>query len=318
MPNGQFSPSSGYTGACSFNANETINIGAPCPATATGTAQGTCYNTGGITINFPVFSSGYNALQAQFTRNAGKNASLGVVYTYSHAIDYEDNGAGSGSGGTTFSYPTMYRFNRGSAGYDETHNLQVYGAYSLPFGPGQMWLNHGIAGDLIGGWRINAQMSHYSGFPFSISANSNTIGGFTPGFGATYAQLTGSYQPERGHERTPGVTNVSGGKPWFNPATFSSPTESAAAPALPNTGRNQFRGPGNSQFNGSIFKSFKIYREAEFQVRLEAFNLFNHPFLNNPNATVGSGTFGYITSFGQAYSQTLGTRALQFGGRFNF
>jgi hypothetical protein len=161
-------------------------------------------------------------------------------------------------------------------------------------------------------------MSHYSGFPFSISANSNTIGGFTPGFGATYAQLTGSYQQERGHERTPGVTNVSGGKPWFNPATFSSPTESAAAPALPNTGRNQFRGPGNSQFNGSIFKSFKIYREAEFQVRLEAFNLFNHPFLNNPNATVGSGTFGYITSFGQAYSQTLGTRALQFGGRFNF
>ena len=50
MPNGQFSPTSGYTGPCSFPANETINIGKPCASTVTGTAQGTCYNTGGITL----------------------------------------------------------------------------------------------------------------------------------------------------------------------------------------------------------------------------------------------------------------------------
>jgi hypothetical protein len=327
MPNGQFSPTSGYTGACSFNANETINIGAPCPPTATGTAQGTCYNTGGITINFPVFSSEYNALQTQLTRNAGKNASVGVVYTYSHAIDFEDNGAGSGSGGTTFNYPTMFRFNRALAGYDEKHNLQVWGVYSLPFGPGQMWLNHGLAGDIIGGWQLNGQFSHTSGFPFSINANSNTIGGFTPGFGATYAELTGSYQQEGGHNRKFGDTTVSGGRPWFNPASFSSPTESAAAPVLPNTSRDKFRGPGNSQFNTSLFKSFHVWRETEFQVRFEAFNLFNHPFLNNPNTTVPTaaqiaagqyGTFGLITSYGQPSSQTQGARALQFGGRFNF
>ena len=146
MPNGQFSLGSGYTGPCSFNANETINIGAPCPVTATGTAQGTCYNTGGITFDMPLWSSGYNGLQTQLTRNAGKNTSVGVVYTYSHAIDYEDNGAGSGSGGTAFNYPAFYRFNRGSAGFDEKHNLQIWGVYSLPFGPGQMWLNHGLGG----------------------------------------------------------------------------------------------------------------------------------------------------------------------------
>ena len=139
-------------------------------------------------MNLPLWSSGYNGLQTQLTRNAGKNSSLGVVYTYSHAIDYEDNGAGSGSGGTAFNYPSLYRFNRGSAGFDEKHNLQVWGVYSLPFGPGQMWLNHGLAGDIIGGWQLSGQFSHYSGFPFSVNANSNTIGGFTPGFGATYAQ----------------------------------------------------------------------------------------------------------------------------------
>ncbi|MGA2754933.1 MAG: hypothetical protein ABSE53_14330 [Terracidiphilus sp.] len=96
---------------------------------------------------------------------------------------------------------------------------------------------------------------------------------------------------------------------------------------IPNTGRNQFRGPGNSQFNARLYKSFHIWREADFQLGLDAINLFNHPFLNSPNTTVPTdgnlasgayGTFGLITSFGQAYSQTGGTRALQFSGRINF
>ena len=321
MPNGQFSPTSGYTGACSFAANETINIGKPCPATATGTAQGTCYNTGGITFDLPLWSSGYNGLQTQLTRNAGKNASLGVVYTYSHAIDYEDNGAGSGSGGTAFNYPAFYRFNRGSAGFDEKHNLQVWGVYSLPFGPGQMWMNHGLVGDVIGGWQLSGQFSHFSGFPFSINANSNTLGGFAPGFGATYAQLTGSYQQEGGHSQS-ASSPVSGGKPWFNPASFSSPTESAAAPVIPNTGRNQWRGPGNSQTNASLVKNFKIWREANFQFRFEAFNVFNHPWLNAPNGTIGSGTFGYISNFNAfnvaAFGTNAGSRQMQFSGRINF
>ena len=105
---------------------------------------------------------------------------------------------------------------------------------------------------------MNGQFSHYSGFPFSVNANSNTIGGFTPGFGATYAQLTGSYKQQSGHNRTFGNTGSLGGKPWFNPAIFSSPSESAAAPVMPNTSRNEFRGPGNSQTNASLVKYFHI------------------------------------------------------------
>jgi hypothetical protein len=321
MPNGQFSPTSGYTGACSFNANETINIGAPCASTVTGTARGTCYNTGGITVNLPIFSSEYESLQSQLTRNAGKNSTLGVVYTLSHAIDFEDNGAGSGSAGTTFSYPSMFRFNRGSAGYDEHHNLQVWGVYSLPFGPGQMWMNHGLAGSLIGGWQLSGQFSHYSGFPFSVTANSNTIGGFAPGFGATYAELTGSYKQLGGHAQK-ATYPVSGGKSWFDPTVFSNPTESAAAPMIPNTGRNQFRGPGNSQTNASLVKKFHIYRESEFQFRFEAFNVFNHPWLNAPNAQVGSGSTGFISNFNAfnvaAFGTNAGSRQMQFSGRINF
>ena len=117
-----------------------INIGAPCPSTTTGNAQGTCYNTGGITFNMPLWSSGYNALQTQLTRNAGKNTSVGVVYTYSHAIDYEDNGAGSGRAAQ---HSITRRFTASTVVLrvlTRSTTLQIWGRYSLPFGPGQMWL----------------------------------------------------------------------------------------------------------------------------------------------------------------------------------
>jgi hypothetical protein len=48
-------------------------------------------------MNGPIFSANYNGLQSQVTHNAGTNATLGLVYTYSHAFNYADNGAGTGS-----------------------------------------------------------------------------------------------------------------------------------------------------------------------------------------------------------------------------
>ncbi len=175
MANGQFNPSSSYYNSakpgnnpCSFGANEAINMGAPCPATASGTGLGTCYNTGGITMNQPLFSSNYNGLQSQLTRRAGRSAQFGLVYTWSHAFDYEDNGAGSGSAGTAFSYPAYFKLNRATAGYDRTNNLQFWWIYQLPFGRGQMYAQHGVTGALLGGFQLNGQISHISGAPFTV------------------------------------------------------------------------------------------------------------------------------------------------------
>ncbi|MGP8187815.1 MAG: carboxypeptidase regulatory-like domain-containing protein [Terracidiphilus sp.] len=329
MPNGYFNPSitgigTGSSGSvkCNFAVNQTINWLNCLNNWSACTSTSNLWNTGGVTMNGPEFSSNYNGLQAQLTRSAGKNSTFGAVYTYAHAFDYVDNGAGTGTSGTTFNYPAYYKLNRASASYDVKHNVQVYAVYGLPFGYGQKWMNHGLAAQIVGGWQLNGQYSYFGGMPFSVSANSNLIGNVTPGWGTTYAQLISPYQKEGGHERTPGITNVSSGKPWFKPNSFANPTEPAASanatPVLPNTHRNQFRGPGNSQFNANIFKSFHIYRESEFKFGVEAFNLFNHPYLSNPNTTVGGGTFGYITSFGPAYSVTQGARSLQFGGRITF
>ncbi len=108
--------------------------------------------------------------------------------------------------------------------------------------------------------------------------------------------------------------------------TRSQPTYTAAQapstilpPNFGNTYRDEFRGPGVTSVNASVFRGFHVYRESEFQIRVEAFNVLNHPQLTtNPNATVptasaaATSTFGYITTFG------TNTRTLQFSGRFNF
>jgi len=317
MANGQYNPSSGFTGACNFAANQVINT-SNCSATSTGGY--TCYNTGGITMNRPIFSSNYNGLQSQLTRNAGRLAQFGLVYTWSHAFNYEDNGAGSGSAGTAFSYPLYFKQNRATATYDRTNNLQFWGIYRLPFGAGHDYLNHGIASAIFGGFQLNGQISHISGAPFSISP-SNSNGFNSPG-NTLYADLIAPYRQLSGHNRTPGNTAISGGQPWFDPTVFANPVQptytngqapgTIVAPHFGSTHRNEFRGPGVTQINASIFRGFHIYHESEFQIRVEAFNLLNHPLLtSNPNATVGGGTFGYITSFGN-------TRTLQFSGRFSF
>jgi hypothetical protein len=337
MANGQYNPSTGLTGGCSFQDNTIIN-----QQWCTGGKSLACYNTGGINLNEPLFRSFYDALQSQLTHNAGKNTSLGLVYTFAKAIDFEDNGAGSGSGGTVFNYPAYWHFNRALAGYDIKHNVEVYGLYNLPFGYGQPHFNRGVAAAIIGGFQLNGQFSHTSGTPFSVNANTNTIGNLAPGWGSTYAQLAKPYHQLSGHNRgAAGGAALSGGKPWFDPSSFVNPTEPTAtaaanptnaSPTLPNTSRNEFRGPGASVFNASVFRAFHLYRESEFQIRFEAFNVFNHALLYGvnsgvPNNTVNSnsniaagnyGTLGTITAFGPPYSPTGGARSLQFSGRFNF
>jgi hypothetical protein len=336
MANGQYNPSTGLTGGCSFQDNTIIN-----QQHCTGSSNLACYNTGGINLNEPLFRSWYNGLQSQLTRT-GKNGSFGLVYTFSRAIDFEDNGAGSGSGGTAFNYPAYWRFNRGLAGYDVKNNVQVYAVYNLPFGRGQAYANQGPLSWIVGGFQLNGQFSHTSGTPFSVLANSNLIGNLAPGWGSTYAQLVKPYHQLGGHNRgAAGGSALSGGRPWFDPSSFANPVVPSATVSgnpdnailtLPNTSRNQFRGPGASVFNASVFRAFHVYHETEFQIRFEAFNVFNHALLYGlnsgvPNNTVTSnaniatgnyGTLGTITSFGLPYSTTQGARSLQFSGRFNF
>ena len=65
---------------------------------------------------------------------------------------------------------------------------------------------------------------------------------------------------------------------------------------LGNAGHNSLRGPGFFDIDMAISRSFKLTERLTFDVRGEAFNLFNHPNFMAPNATISSSSFGQITT----------------------
>ena len=98
-------------------------------------------NPNDIGLNTPFNGGSYNALQGQLTRRVA-DAQVGVVYTFSKAIDYTD----AEYSGLRCNWGPMMRANKALAGYDRTHNVQFYWTYGFPFGKGQrhqfQWYSH--------------------------------------------------------------------------------------------------------------------------------------------------------------------------------
>jgi hypothetical protein len=68
----------------------------------------------------------------------------------------------------------------------------------------------------------------------------------------------------------------------------------------------------------SLLKNTKITERVNLQFRADAFDVFNHPNFGNPNLTVGSATFGSITSTRFPNGDFGSTRQLQFALKLGF
>jgi hypothetical protein len=102
---------------------------------------------------------------------------------------------------------------------------------------------------------------------------------------------------------------------WISPTAFSIPANGAWG----NAGKNIVQGPGLFQIDAAIARSVKITERTNVMLRMEVFNLFNHPEFGNPNVNFSSPLFGQITSV--ANSTPIGTgsaRSIQFAARFTF
>jgi hypothetical protein len=80
---------------------------------------------------------------------------------------------------------------------------------------------------------------------------------------------------------------------WFNTAAFELP----AIGTLGNTKRNSLRGPKFWTVDVALSRKFSPFSDShEFELRAEAFNLFNTTNFNSPIATLTSPDFGRIRS----------------------
>ena len=95
---------------------------------------------------------------------------------------------------------------------------------------------------------------------------------------------------------------------WFNAGAFSTPSDYTYG----NSGINILRGPGFSQVDFAMQKTFSIKERYHATLRAEAANLFNHANFGNPSATLGSSAFNTIRSLGGD------PRLMQMVGRFTF
>jgi Carboxypeptidase regulatory-like domain/TonB dependent receptor-like, beta-barrel len=328
-----FVAEAGYVGTRGIRPLTTVNLNAAqvCPATlpngdartsancvADGygrllnTALGT--NWAGISSMVPLGNNYYDSLQTKLTRRLKDGSQLGVVYTFSKAIDYAEN---EDLSGLFIQDPKYYSMNKALAGFDRPHNLQIYAVYNLPFGKGERWATSGVANKLAGGWQVSPILSRLSGTPFSVTAASSLLNPYNQDGLSETAQLTGPYR-------------VLGNNPWsksgscsdntcryFDSSVLTSPT----AGAFGNTSRNQFRGPGIFGIDLSLFRDFKVTERVTFQFQTNVFGLTNTPRFSNPNSTVGSTTFGAITSTlgtSSSNASTDGSRRIWFAGKLLF
>jgi hypothetical protein len=89
--------------------------------------------------------------------------------------------------------------------------------------------------------------------------------------------------------------NPRNGNPYFNTSLFSLPPLGSVG----NSGRRFFSGPGIENYDLALQKKFRLAESKFLQLRLEAFNAFNHAQFYGPSSVDGnisSATFGNVVS----------------------
>jgi hypothetical protein len=254
----------------------------------------------------PIANSIYHAAQFRMEKAFDNGLQFLVTYTVSKSIDdasatddsFSFLGGGFATGnnaGSTIAVqdPNNLRPERAVSTFDIPQIFQVSYVYALPFGRGKKFASHMnvVLDAILGGWQTNGILSFDNGRPLTPYL---AIGTAIPTYGQR-PNLMGTLQrdgkPQDWVNADPNVGYFS------NPGALTYPGDFALGDA-PRTITN-VRQPGVRNTTLSVFKEFSLARlreGARFEYRLEAFNALNHPQFNGPDAGVGSGTYGKVTS----------------------
>ena len=289
-----------------------------------------------------VANANYNALEASLTRHP-KTSKLGtfyytLAYTYGHNLD-DASGFRQRNSIVPAYQPHLYY---ASSDSDVRNRISLSGGWDLPFdrawGGGPKRLTQGWSLYPIFTWRTGFPIDIGASLPGSSDpANPGTSGAgdpyltnaavvgpiqiFNPRYQRTINEVTYGIGPNGGCQIT--TTPVTGNF-YFNPNSLSNvPLENSyyfdggapnpCFPSLDPVGnpkdrtyglhRNYLRGPGLTNLDLALAKTTAITERISLQLRLEFFNVLNHPEFAQPtysdNATnINSLVFGQITTTG--------------------
>jgi hypothetical protein len=250
-----------------------------------------------INVYEPGFNSNYHSLQTSLQKRFKGNNLISANYTWSKSL-------------SNLHFPAEYsvpqvssdlRQDYGPTRYDRGQVFNVNFVYDIPGFSGQQ----GLVGHVLGGWELSGIVQVESGPHLTAgTASSNDPGG---------VGLQGNALPDQ-------VANPNSGAPhtaaeWFNTAAFQDvPCDPSGTPCIYRPGNariGSILGPGVQRWDLSLFKNIKFTERIGMQFRAEAFNIFNHTNFSGVDTTVGSSTYGTITS-------AHDPRIMQLGLKLNF
>jgi len=244
--------------------------------------------------------SDYHALNATLTHR-GRGLLGTVAYTWAKSTDSKSSAAALGANETAgwqgFLNNHDVQRDHGLSGFDVAHRVVASFVWNLPFGKGERFGGNasGVKNAIIGGWQMNGIYLWQGGFPITIQAAD--VGGVLDTFGTNRADIVGDIHSGGGTVEQ-----------WFNTAAFAQP----ALGSFGNSGRSILRGPGINNLDLGFFKNFFLPRNATLQLRVEAFNAFNHPQFTagGVSTNIANANFGVLTSARPGRIVQLGVKLL--------
>ncbi len=251
-------------------------------------------NYGENTSDDSVANSNYNALETtlRYQRNGSQ---LLLSYAYAKSIDQ-----GSNLGEQVD--PLNPRQTRAISAWDQKHMFVASYTLDLPVRQALHRTNR-----LSTGWSLSGDTRFATGFPVTLYDNTDNSLLGTLGNGVNnYLLDTPQYLPGQLAINT----NGHNGRAAFNTALF--PEEDLGE--LGNAKRRMFYGPGIENFDLVLQKNLQLRKASFLELRLEAFNAFNHAQFYGPASVDGQKE---DPNFGQIVSAQA-PRLVQLATKFNF
>jgi hypothetical protein len=237
----------------------------------------------------------YHGLTLRAERRLRNNHAFNVSYTLSSSVD---DASSPGATEAEVNLPQNVRNIFDESGewapssFDRRHLFVASALYQFPRSvPGGR-----LANALLGGWRVNGVAFVQSGAPFTVN-----LGADRANIGAGPAQRPDQLRDARlpADERTR--------ERWFDTTAFALQAPFTFGSAR----RNSVLGPGYTNVDLVVAKTWALQGTRQLEFRWETFNLLNAVNFDLPNRTYGSENFGRIFS-------AKNPREMQLGVRFSF
>jgi hypothetical protein len=253
--------------------------------------------------------SNYNAVTVAASKRLSKGLQFNVSYNFARNLTdiggYSPSGfAAAGGGYSTNTYDPYLDY--GNVPYTRRQRFLATFLYETS----RHTANH-MLDQVFGGWELAGVLTFQTGPFLTVLAPGADPSGTN--FANSYDNSTGSARADvvSGASIVPAGQNI---HQWINAAAFAIPQNNIGR--FGNSPVGNVVGPGTQAVSLSFYRTFRFKERLALRLGASSSNLFNHPNYGTPGLSLGTASFGAISSLQSA--EGAGPRAIQLGGRLTF